>query len=83
MRWRRHRSEQDFEEEIRSHIAHEWDRLIATGVAPDEARVLAERAFGDMTVALSRFGTVAGSSAAASRASSRNSRKGPGREGAC
>ena len=33
----------DFSEEIRAHIAHETDRLIAEGMSPDEAARAARR----------------------------------------
>ena len=47
MRWRR-RSADDFSEEIRAHIAHETDRLIAEGMSPDEAALAARRKFGNV-----------------------------------
>ena len=53
--WRRARSQRDFDEEIRSHLDLEADRLIAQGLAPDEAHAAARRAFGDVTLARERF----------------------------
>ena len=49
------RSTEDFSEEIRAHIAHETDRLIADGMRPDEAARAAQRRFGNVTVATERF----------------------------
>ena len=46
----RRRSDQDFADEIGAHIAHETDRLIADGLPPDEARGLALRRFGSVTL---------------------------------
>ena len=40
--WRR-RSQRDFEDEIRSHIEIETDRLVAEGMRPDDARLAARR----------------------------------------
>jgi putative ABC transport system permease protein len=54
MGWRR-RSTADFSDEIRAHIAHETDRLIADGMHPDEAARLARRRFGNVTTATERF----------------------------
>src|SRR5688572_17631422 len=54
MVWRR-RSTEDFSEEIRAHIAHETDRLIADGVHPDEAARVARQRFGKVTSATERF----------------------------
>ena len=54
MIWRR-RSTEDFSEEIRAHIAHETDRLIADGVSPDEAARVARHRFGNVTRATERF----------------------------
>jgi MacB-like periplasmic core domain len=54
MAWRR-RSTEDFSEEIRAHIAHETDRLIAEGMHPDEAAQLARQRFGNVTTATERF----------------------------
>src|SRR5215211_3852363 len=49
------RSQRDFEEEIRSHIALEQDRLIAEGLSPDAARFAAKRRFGNVGIAQERF----------------------------
>jgi predicted permease len=54
MVWRR-RSTEDFSEEIRAHIAHETDRLIADGMSPDEAAHAARQRFGNVTTATERF----------------------------
>jgi predicted permease len=54
MVWRR-RSTEDFSDEIRAHIAHETDRLIADGMSPDEAARTARRSFGNVTAATERF----------------------------
>jgi predicted permease len=54
MVWRR-RSTEDFSEEIRAHIAHETDRLIAEGMNPEEAARAARRRFGNVTAATERF----------------------------
>jgi putative ABC transport system permease protein len=54
MRWRR-RSADDFSEEIRTHIAHETDRLMADGMSPDEAAHAARRKFGNVTAVTERF----------------------------
>ncbi len=49
------RSEEDFEDEIRSHIDLEVDRLIAEGVSPRAARRAAFARFGSMNTARERF----------------------------
>ena len=54
MRFRK-RSDQDFAEEIEAHLDLEADRLIATGIAPADARDAAARAFGNRTAARERF----------------------------
>src|SRR5919202_1974495 len=57
MRWTpwHRRSQRDFEEEIRSHLDLEDDRLVAQGMAPDDARAAARRAFGSVALAQERF----------------------------
>ncbi|MGH7502900.1 MAG: ADOP family duplicated permease [Longimicrobiales bacterium] len=45
MRWRR-RTADDFDDEIRSHIEHETDRLVASGLTRGRARAEARRRFG-------------------------------------
>jgi predicted permease len=55
MRWWQKRSDTDFSEEVRASIALEADRLLATGMSPEEARTAALRAFGNMTRAEERF----------------------------
>jgi len=49
-----HRSQRDFEDEIRSHLALEADRLIEEGMSPDEAQHAARRRFGNVTRAQER-----------------------------
>jgi predicted permease len=44
--WRR--SQRDFEEEIRSHLEIETDRLIREGMSPHDARIAARRMFGNV-----------------------------------
>ena len=54
MRWRR-RSTDDFSDEIRAHIAHETDRLIAEGMSPNQAALAARRKFGNVAAVTERF----------------------------
>ena len=54
MRWRK-RPDSDFQAEIESHIRFEADRLIASGISPEEAEFLARRSFGNPTIALERY----------------------------
>ena len=54
MRWIR-RSQRDFTEEIRAHLALETDRLMAEGLSPEDAAFAARRAFGNVTSATERF----------------------------
>ena len=54
MSWRR-RDQSDFDEEIRSHLEIETDRLIREGVEPHEAAMLARRMFGNVGRAQDRF----------------------------
>jgi len=49
------RSQHDFEDEIRSHIALEAERLRAQGMSPADAERAARRAFGNIGVAEDRF----------------------------
>jgi putative ABC transport system permease protein len=51
----RRRSTEDFSEEIRAHIAHETDRLIAEGMSPGDAARVARQRFGNVTAATERF----------------------------
>ena len=51
----RRRSEDDFRREIQAHIELETERLIADGMAPEDARVAARRRFGNVTAARERF----------------------------
>lgn len=57
----RQRSDDDFADEIRSHIELETDRLIAAGMTPDAARHAARRAFGNVTHAREGFHRARGS----------------------
>src|SRR5687768_12134401 len=50
-----HRGDEDFAREIESHLAHEIDRLIAGGVAPETARMLAHKRFGNVAGARERY----------------------------
>jgi predicted permease len=50
-----HRSDDDFDREIRSHLELETERLIDEGHPPDEARRLAHARFGSVAVARERF----------------------------
>ena len=54
MSWHR-RSQRDFEEEIRSHLEIETDRLVEEGMSPDDARLAARRRFGNVTTAQERY----------------------------
>ena len=49
------RSQRDFEDEIRSHLDLEAERLRAQGLAPDAAELAARRQFGNIGVAEDRF----------------------------
>jgi putative ABC transport system permease protein len=51
----RGRNQRDFEDEIRSHLELEADRLIAEGMHPDDARLAARRRFGNVGSAQQRF----------------------------
>jgi macrolide transport system ATP-binding/permease protein len=53
-RWRR-RTDEDFNAEIQANIALDIDRFIAEGMSPEEARLAALRAFGNVTRARERF----------------------------
>ena len=53
MPWRR--SQRDFEDEIRSHLELETDRLVEEGMSPDEARLAARRKFGNVSRAQERY----------------------------
>lgn len=60
MRWSawwgpRRRSDEDFAAELESHVGMEMDRLIASGVPAQDARVAARRAFGNTTAAREDF----------------------------
>jgi len=50
-----HRSQRDFEDEIRSHIELEADRLVEEGMSADEAQFAARRRFGNVTRAQERY----------------------------
>ena len=49
------RRDSDFDREIEAHIAIETEQLIADGAAPEEARRVARRRFGNVTAARERF----------------------------
>src|SRR6266852_4019199 len=53
-RWRR-RTYEDFDEEIHANIAIDTDRFIAEGMSPEESRMAALRAFGNVTHVHERF----------------------------
>src|SRR3984893_1181545 len=53
-RWRT-RTDEDFNEEIRSNIAIDTDRFVAEGMSRKEANEAALRAFGNVTRAQERF----------------------------
>jgi len=53
--FRRHRTRQDFSNEIESHLDLETDRLIADGWDPIRARQEARRAFGNVALVRERF----------------------------
>ncbi|HVT38642.1 MAG TPA: permease prefix domain 1-containing protein, partial [Gemmatimonadaceae bacterium] len=57
MRWIywRGRSTGDFSEEVDSHLAMETERLVRSGMTPEQAAFSARRAFGNTTVARERF----------------------------
>jgi len=52
--WTR-RSEDDFSDEIRAHLAIETDRLVAEGMSREEAALAARRAFGNVATTTERF----------------------------
>jgi len=49
------RSQRDFDEEIRSHIAIEIDRLVEAGYSYRDAEIEARRTFGNIGIAQDRF----------------------------
>jgi putative ABC transport system permease protein len=49
------RSQREFEEEVRAHLDLETDQLIAEGHAPEAARQLARKRFGNVSVAQQRY----------------------------
>jgi predicted permease len=55
MWWRTRRTDEDFNAETRAHLDLETDRLIVEGLQPEEARIEARRAFGNLTRAQERF----------------------------
>jgi predicted permease len=54
MFWRR-RKQEDFSQEIKSHLALETDRLREQGLSRQEAETVARREFGNVTIAQERF----------------------------
>jgi predicted permease len=54
--WRRNRrDDEDFHQEIDSHLQLETDRLVAEGMTPEHAREAARKTFGNVTAARERF----------------------------
>lgn len=53
--FRRHRSHEDFCEEVQAHLDLETERLTAEGMRPDSARAAAVKAFGNVAMAKERF----------------------------
>jgi hypothetical protein len=51
----RRRADNDFSDELRSHIDLETDRLVGDGMSEEEARAAAHRAFGNVAIATERF----------------------------
>ena len=52
--FRKSRTPEDFGDEIEAHLALETERLVREGLPPDDARLAARRAFGNMTAAKER-----------------------------
>ena len=52
---RRRRTEEDFAQEVESHLRLETDKLIDEGMSPDDARAAAFRRFGNVTAHRERF----------------------------
>ena len=52
---KRRRSDQDFSDEVQSHIQLEADRLMAEGMEREAALAAARRAFGNVTASCERF----------------------------
>jgi len=55
MRRLRRRHDEDFSDELHTHIQFETDRLVAEGMSPMDARSAALRSFGNVTAAKERF----------------------------
>lgn len=55
MFWKRHRSSEDFAEEIQSHLALEAEQLRDVGHKPADASAAAQRAFGNVTYVQESF----------------------------
>ena len=53
--WRRRRTDDDFNAEIKAHLALETDRLVGDGLSREEAGAVAHRRFGNVTAAQERF----------------------------
>jgi len=53
--WLRPRSNDDFANEVASHLQIETDRLVASGMSESDARIAARRAFGSPTSVRERF----------------------------
>ena len=52
---RRRRTDEDFAQEVESHLRLETDKLIDEGMSPDDARAAAFRRFGNVTAHRERF----------------------------
>jgi hypothetical protein len=53
--WWRRRTQNDFEDEIRSHLERETDRLVAEGMSRSDATFAARRTFGNVGAAQDRY----------------------------
>jgi predicted permease len=53
--FRRHRTQDDFTNEIRSHLELETDRLRESGMSQEDAEIAARRTFGNVTLAEERY----------------------------
>src|ERR1700736_5871537 len=53
--WFGRRADSDFKDEIESHVRLEADRLMAEGMAPQEAQAAARRTFGNVAIVRERF----------------------------
>ncbi len=53
--WRRRNRDEEFKQEIDTHLALDTERFIADGMSPEEARAAAQRAFGNVARVQERF----------------------------